>query len=190
MLIKRILSFVISLFIWIAISGQDKMKTGIIYGSDIAFVLTAPEGWILDNTSAVNQGFFAVFYREGEAWKDAETVMYANIASYQNTPDTTLDLLISYDIGNFKNRYPDIDITDTQDIKIRANLNAKVKYLSGKSYGNYEAMAYIDETKAGVIIVLSSRTKEGFDKSLIAFENLVKSYMLISNHVKIEVKDK
>ena len=187
---KRFLTIIIILSFRLVIYGQENMNAGIIYGSDIAFSLTAPKGWVLDNKSAVDQGIYDVFYRHGESWKDAVTVMYANIASFEHTPDTTLEQLIEYDINNFKSHYSDINITDGKDIIIKSNLTAKVKYLSGKSYGNFEAMAYIDAGKAGVMIIMSSRTKKDFDNSLIAFENLVKSYFLVANHIIIENKNK
>ena len=60
--------------------------------------------------------------------------------------------------------------------------------LSGNTYGNYEAMAYIDAGKTGIMIVMSSRTKEGFDNSLQAFESLVRSYVFVANEVIIEYK--
>ena len=142
--------------------GQENMKTGIVYGKNHAFSLTAPDGWVLDNRSGVKQGLYAVFYREGESWTGAETVMYANTASLKNRAHRTIDQLIKYDLDDFKDSYPDIKITDGKDIPIDDSLFAKVKYLSGNSYGNYEAIAYIDAGKTGVVIVMSFPNQRGF----------------------------
>jgi len=174
----------------LALFGQDDMNSGIIYGNNHAFSLTAPDGWVLDNQSGVKQGLYAVFYKKGESWEKAITVMYANTASLEDKAHKTLEQLIKYDINSFKKEYPDIQITDESDIVIKDSLIAKVKYLSGKSYGNYEAMAYIDAGKAGVMLILSSRSKDGFQDSLSAFESLVKSYFFISNKVEIKNKNK
>lgn len=179
-----LLSFKLILF------GQEDMKTGIIYGNNHAFSLTVPDGWILDNKSGVSQGLYAVFYRKGESWANAVTVMYTNTASLEDKAHKTLDQLIKYDLDNFKSNYSDIKITDGKDLQINDNVIARIKYLSGKSYGNYEAMAYIDAGKTGVMIIMSSRTKEGFDNSLTAFEDLVKSYFFIADKVTIEKNKK
>jgi Flp pilus assembly secretin CpaC len=96
-----------------------------------------------------------------------------------------LDKFIKSDCDDFTSHYPDIQITDGKDISFN-NITAKIKYLSGKSYGNYEAVAYIDAKKTCVMIVLSSRTKEGFDNALGSFDSLVKSYWFISDKVKIK----
>lgn len=137
--------------------GQDDMKTGVIYGDNHAYSLTAPSGWVLDNKSGVNQGLFAVFYRQGESWKNAQTVMYTNTASLGDKAHNTLEQLIKYDLDNFKRQYSDIQIINSKDIVIKDNVVATVKYLSGKSYGNYEALAYINAGKTGVMIIMSSR---------------------------------
>jgi len=169
-----------------AIHGQDDMNTGIIYGDNHAFSLTAPEGWVLDNQAGVNQGLYAVFYAKGGSWEKAATVMYVNTASLEDEAHKTIEQLIKFDIDNFKSNYPDIIVTDEKDIVIKNNVIAKVKYLSGTSYANFEAMAYIDAGKTGVMIILSSRTKEGFGDALSAFEKLVKSYSFITDNVVIE----
>jgi hypothetical protein len=183
--------FVILIFIMsgLTVFGQDDIKSGIIYGNNHAFGLTAPKGWVLDNQSGVKQGLYAVFYKKGESWEKATTVMYANTASLEDRAHRTLEELIKYDLNSFKKEYPDIQITDEKDIAINSNLIAKVKYLSGKSYGNFEAMAYIDAGKTGVMLILSSRSKDGFQNSLSAFEALVKSYIFIADKVVIENKN-
>jgi len=187
------MKYLIALFILFSFGllsyGQDDTNTGIIYGKNHAFSLTAPEGWVLDNESGVNQGLHAVFYRHGESWEKALTVMYANTASLENKPHETLDQLIKYDLTKFKTDYSDIKITDGKDIIIKDNVIAKVRYLLGNSYGNFEAMAYIDAGKTGVMIILSSRSQEGFENSLPAFESLVKSYFFIGDKVKIDGKE-
>lgn len=185
---KKLLIILILLSCKLMLSGQDNINTGIIYGTDHAYSLTAPEGWVLDNSSGVVQGLYAVFYKQGESWDKAETVMYTNTASLKDKAHKTLDQLIKYDLDNFKKEYSDILIIDAPDIVIKENVIAKVKYLSGKSYGNYESIAYINAGKTGVMIVMSARTKQGFDDSLIAFESLVKSYLFITDQFIIDRK--
>jgi len=185
---KRLAFFITVLFYVTNMSGQDEIKSGIIYGNNHAFGLTAPEGWVLDNHSGVNQGLHAVFYRKGQTWQNATTVMYANTASLEDRAHKTIDQLITYDLKKFQKEYSDLQISDGVDIIVNDKVIAKIKYLSGKSYGNFEAIAYIDAVKTGVMIIMSSRTKEDFETSLNAFETLVKSYIFIADKVVIEKK--
>lgn len=183
---KKVFGTLMFMTICIMMFGQEGMNTGILYGKDFVYSLSAPDGWLLDNKSGVGQGLHAVFYKKGFTWSNAEVVMYANTSSFDNKNHKTLNDLITYDVNTFKKNYSDILITDAPDIAIKVDLIAKVKYLSGKSYGNFEAIAYIDAGKNGVLVVVSSKTKEGLTSSLSAFENLVKSYLYISDKVNIQ----
>ena len=176
---KQFLVMPLLILIAITAMSQDNVNTGIIYGKNHAFRLSAPKGWVLDNKSGVSQGLHAVFYPKGQSWKEAPTVMYANTASLEDDAHRTLEKLIEFDLNNFKKNYPGISVTEESNIKIKENVVAKVRYLSGQTYGNYEAIAYIDEGKTGVMIILSSRTKEGFENSLRVFNELVTSYVFL-----------
>jgi hypothetical protein len=183
---KQYLSIPFLLIVSLTAAAQTSPNTGIIYGKNHAFRVKAPNGWVLDNKSGVSQGLHAVFYPDGQSWRTALTVMYANTASLEDEAHKTLEELIDFDLNNFKKNYPDILITEGKDIKINENVVAKVKHLSGKSYGNYEAIAYIDAGKTGVMIIMSSRTKEGFESSLSAFNELVNSYLFIGEGVDVK----
>lgn len=184
----KYLSLLILILSQLTVLGQEELKTGIIYGKNHAFSLTAPNNWVLDNHSGVSQGLHAVFYKQGESWKSATTVMYANTASLEVEAHRTLEQLIEYDLNNFRKNYLGIKIIEAKDIVIKNNIIAKVRYLSGESYGNYEAISYIDAGKTGVMIIMSSRTKAGFETSLTAFEYLVKSYLFMADKVIIDSK--
>jgi len=182
---KKILITFILITTRLMIFGQEDIKSGIIYGVNHAFALTAPEGWVLDNQAGVSQGLYAVFYRKGAAWKEAETVMYANTSPLKTEGQESIGQIIEYDSANFRKNYPDISIISGEDIVIKENLIAKVRYFSGKSYPNFEAVAYIDAGKTCVMIILSSRSRKDFDNSRAAFGELVKSYLFISDNVII-----
>ncbi len=186
---KTMITLILTAF-YVLVSGQSEIKTGIIYGLNHAFSLSAPEGWVLDNASGRSQGLHAVFYRVGGTWQNAETVMYANTAPLQNEMHPTLDDLIAYDINNFKNNYGDIVITEQKDIVINTNVVAKVKYFNGKSYGNFESIAFIDAGKTAVMVIMTSRTEMGFNESLKAFEELVKSYIWLGEKVDVLINEK
>lgn len=88
-------------------------------------------------------------------------------------------------MNKFINRYNDLKITDGKEIVINKEFSAKVKFLSGKSYGNFEAIAYVDAVKSGIIIVMSSRTKKGFEDSINSFNSLVQSYTYLGDKILI-----
>src|SRR6516162_11581736 len=62
------------------VEAEENYPGGIVHGPKAAFNISAPEGWVLDNESGVEQGLPCVLYPKGESWADARTVMYAKIA--------------------------------------------------------------------------------------------------------------
>ena len=52
--------------------------SGIIYGSNHAYMLSAPDGWVLDNESGKANNLRCVFYPDSSTWKKARSVKYSN----------------------------------------------------------------------------------------------------------------
>lgn len=185
---KNLFSILIVIFFFISVMAQQDMNGGMIYGDDHAFLLQAPAGWVLDNSAGVSQGLHAVFYKKGQSWAKAEIVMYATTEKLQTITYNTLQDFIDADVKHFKKEFKDIVIEDAPAIQITDSIKASVKYFSGITYANYDAIAYINAGKVAVVIALSSRTKEGFEDSKNAFEKLVKSYVFVTDKVEINTK--
>lgn len=154
-------------------------STGFLYGTDHVFSLTAPDGWVLDNISGISQGLYAVFYPEGESWKNSPAVMYGKGQSKDT--NQTLQDFITDDSTQFTEKDSSVKILDCGQLKIGQGKTAVLrKFL----YSQYEVVAYIDEPKIVAMIVLTSRSKEAYDSVYYSFEELVRSYHFISdNHI-------
>lgn len=165
--------------------SSEDANSGIIYGKNHVYTLTAPKGWVLDNKSGVSQGLYAVFYPQNSSWKDGVSVMYANVWEKQNTNQTVKDA-IANDIAEFKKNSPDLKVEDAKAIELGKGKTATVRYFSNDTNSNSEAVAYIEEEKVVVLIILTSRTKKDFESSLPAFQELVGSYLFLTNKVVTE----
>ena len=172
----------IILFLSLKLFSQENSNSGIIFGENHSFRLTAPAEWVLDNKSGVEQGIHAVFYKDGLSWANATTVMYANTATLKMEGQSTLKELMEFDSETFRNNYPGIIITNKNQIIINEKTVAKVKYFGSESYGNFENIAYIDAGNIGVMIVMSSRNKKDMESDYSKFVELVKSYEYIADY--------
>ncbi|MEI6312159.1 MAG: hypothetical protein WCP57_07875 [Bacteroidota bacterium] len=183
---KNVVSILMLFFLFGNAMAQDDMNSGVVYGENYAFLLVAPNGWVLDNSSGESQGLHAVFYKKGESWEKAETVMYAAGNPIKNKKYKTFDDFVSSDVNQFKNDYKDLILIAAPSILISDSTKAIVKYFSGNTYANFDAIAYIDAGKTAVVIAMSSRTKEGFEQSKEAFQKLVESYVFITAKFNIK----
>jgi hypothetical protein len=181
--IVRQISVIVALMLFCtAVSAQD--ESGIIYGKNYSFALTAPKGWVLDTTSGRQQGLQAVFYPKGSSWKNGAAVMYANV--YQNTDPTkeSLQTIIANDVADFKKESPNLKVVDADAIPTRTDVRsidkkATVKYFTGDRNGNSEAVAYVDEGNLVVMLVFNARSQKDFEDSLPAFKEFVGSYFFL-----------
>jgi hypothetical protein len=161
-------------------------NSGVVFGRDHVFVLTAPKGWILDSRSGVSQGFNAVFYPEGSSWQNGNIVMYANVYHKRNVSEETLETVISGDVAEFKKKSDKLKVAEAAPLPTRKDKQAAVRYFDGDTFGNSEAIAYLDEGKVVVMLVLSARTKKQFEAALPAFNVLVSSYLFLGDKVTIQ----
>jgi len=157
-------------------------NTGLVFGEGHAFWLTAPKGWVLDNTSGVSAGLQAVFYRVGESWRDGKAFMYANtvVKASQSFGD-----VVAEDLERFKSRAPGLAMHEEQPVATADGKRAKVRIFEGDPWGNKEAVAYIDERTVVVVLVLTSRDAGEFASALPAFKALVGSYRFMTEKVEI-----
>jgi hypothetical protein len=153
---------------------------GIVYGKDHAFIISAPKGWILDNSSGVSQGLYAVFYPIGGSWEKSQTVMYVNTASRTVNGNETINKLIEFDIKRFKSNYSDVKIGNLPSVVTKDNKNSIIVTFE---YKQYEAVAYIEEEAITVLLVLSTDTKEQFQSTIPAFRDLISSYQFLTKDV-------
>jgi hypothetical protein len=163
---------------------RDAANAGIVYGKDHAFVIKAPDGWVLDNQSGVRQGLQAVFYPEGGSWKGSKAVMYVNGAG--KSADDTLEKFIERDVAGYREHSPGLRVSDGEAPPLAGKERVIVKGFSGDRGGAFEAVAYVEESKVVVTLVLHARTPQDFADAMPAFRQLVSSYRFLSDKVVTE----
>lgn len=156
-----------------SVSVQQKCAGGIVYGPKASFNISAPEGWVLDNESGVEQGLPCVLYPKGESWADARTVMYAKIAS---TEYEDADKFAAVAIKQMESKHgkpkEKIDKGKTgngQSFFIN-------EYPATKTYSQWERVAYVQMPKAVAYIVLSSRDEASYRKDASALAEVLKTF--------------
>jgi hypothetical protein len=171
-------------------SQEKDLRGGLIYGADHVFALTAPTGWLLDNTSGVEQGLHAVFYPKGSSWSPrSPKVMYANTVHKERSGLPTLKDVMEDDLKGFRKHSRELETRDEPNLSTKDNRRqAVVRYFHDKVNERYDEVAYIDESKVVVFLVLSAKTKKDYDEALPAFRQLVASYFFVSDQVTFEPK--
>ncbi len=161
-------------------------STAVIYAEDHAFMIAAPAGWVLDSRAGLANNLNAVLYPEGSGFETSPVVMYI-ATTLKDTTYGTLEKVMQYDADRFRKGHPDIKIENAKPLKTGDKKKVVVKYFSGDTYGNYDAIGYLDERKMVIFFVLSSRKdKDAYAKGLKPFRELIASYKWLADEVKFK----
>ena len=155
-----------------SISAQEGYREGIVHGPKAGFNISAPEGWVLDTESGVNQGLPCVLYPKGSSWADGKTVMYANMASPQYEG---VNAFVSVAIkemaaihGKPKEKIASGKTKDGHDYFIN-------EYPATKTYSQWERVGYVQLPRGVGYIVLTSRDKASYEKDSGELEKVLKT---------------
>jgi len=153
------------------------------YGSDWAFMMSAPPGWEGECNAEKSTGAVVVYWPVGGQWATAASVLYVSV--YKKNGES-LAQVIEHDLVAFKERNPEGVISDGQPVKTSDGALLPVKMTSGLRRGRFEAIAYADQPTVVLIIGLTSKTSEDREAAMPAFQALIESYVRID---KVEFKN-
>jgi hypothetical protein len=164
------------LFLCAGVPAQEKYKGGIVYGPKAAFNISAPDGWVLDNESGVEQGLPCVLYPKGESWADARTVIYAKIASTQYEDAEKFVVVAIKEMekthGKPKEKIGSGKTKDGHEYFIN-------EYPATKTYSQWERVGYVQLPHAVAYIVLSSQDQASYREDSGALEKVLKTLVYL-----------
>lgn len=160
--------------------APDNMGIAVIVGKNHAWILEAPEDWILDPQGAAAAGLGAAFYPSDQSWSTAPAVMYAN-AIVKSADSITVDNVMKEEMRRAAARLPKTEVREMERIPTIQGVDARVCHFMKSDSSLFEAVAYIDCPTVVALVVLSARNAGDFRASLGAFARLVDSYEWITN---------
>jgi hypothetical protein len=164
-------------------AAPEARKALVVEGDDHLFMVSAPKGWVLDDTSGMGSRIRCVFYPKGQRWATAPTVMYVNPLHGFAARERKFSTLISDDIRAFLKRAPKGRVVDGGTLPTTTpGKEAVVRYFSEDGGPPREAVAYVPEKKLVMLIVLSSQTAQGFQDALPAYRDLVSTYAWVGTN--------
>lgn len=155
----------------------------VIEGDDHLFMVSAPSGWVLDDTSGMGSRIRCVLYPKGQTWASAATVMYVNPLHGYGSRERTVSMLMADDQRAFLKRTPGGRVTDAGTLPTGGNgKTAQLRYFATQGGAPHEAVAYVPEKELVMLLVLSSKSPQGFQQALPAFRDLVSTYAWVGSN--------
>jgi hypothetical protein len=155
-------------------------KNAVMCDSGICFYwwpkLPELKGWHQDKEMSLKYSANALA-PEGHSFADAEAVMYATASYKPRMPETkSLDMFIADDKEQFLGSDPSLTVTPCEALTTADGQKLRSFTFFPKSGGNWEQVSYGEEGDFYLVFTLSSRSKEGFEKTQSAYRGLVAHY--------------
>jgi len=173
---KILLPICVILITPLSLFAADNLNSGIIYGSEVALMVSAPEGWVFNDTSGLAMGINVMMYPIGSSMNNLTTMMYIRITEENIKP---LYQFIEEDVQIFKNEKPKIIVQSADPISMNGGDTVYVKLFSGVRETDHECVAYIAKGKSVVLFVLTCTTQENFKKNLAIYRSMIRDSQLL-----------
>jgi hypothetical protein len=157
---------------------QKSDNSVILRGTDYAFSISIPQGWILDTLQrAMTLASRAVLYTNDSTFT-LDGIMIAT-ATKKIEGEETLKNLLTYFAKQDSAFKPPVKIVDSPSIVTRDKKTAIIKHRFDGN-GHQSTTAYIDDRNIVTLITLWRNTEVEFNKSIPAFNEVVESYSSIA----------
>lgn len=157
--------------------ADDESAGGIVYGSDWAFVVKAPDGWIMNTKTglAVSTAFLQKHPAIPQDSQIPPALMYITVSS-KNTNDPDLNALINHDKDAFIKTSPNLIISPRDSLKTGDKRLAKVLSFKNTSSGRPELVAYQDYDNKMYKFVITASSDEELTQQTISFSEMIESF--------------
>lgn len=160
-----------------SLANEDEYSAGIVYGSNGAFKISAPYGWVLNNRVALSLGLHCVLYLEFATWYDSPVIMYAEISGNSNK-----DEFIDYAIETMSKESMEFRYEKVLDTLLFNKYETTIYDYSGLPDKYLNRVAYIQVPNATCYIVFSARYKSDFDNYKNALNEILESFVFSADY--------
>ncbi|HTC19759.1 MAG TPA: hypothetical protein VK859_02860 [bacterium] len=167
---KTIVSFGLALF-FLALPLRAEM----IQGDGYSFFLSAPMGWVLDETMAADAEADAVLYPQGTTYQSAASVLTVS-AAFKGDGFKDLADLMRQDEADSRQQNPEFSLQKGPLLQTRLQKKVLLYFYLGLKDGGCEAVAYLEEKDRVMIFMLSSSSEQILREDLPALQETVESY--------------
>lgn len=158
----------------LSIARADLSPFGIVYGPKGAFSIKAPDRWVIDNESGLEQRLPCVLFRKGETWETADPLMYAKIAG---TDVTDAAAFAKKAIAEMRQQRGDFPAKRIATGKTAGGESYFVnEYAPTEEYSRAERVAYIQMPKAVAYVVFSAEKMATLEKHAGALTQVLQSF--------------
>lgn len=165
---KFLLFFAIGIFFNLVLFSQEKLAGGILYGTNWACMVTAPDKWGMDQESFASYGIYGLFYENDKKLGGNTPIIYINTQKLQKASDKKLKDFINSDINSYKNKGFNI-----KEYQLK-NIQEKTVFAYELSKGNnYEICVYTRNLDTCFLVILTAHDEKSINENISNLEFII-----------------
>ena len=165
---KLILSLLLIFVLPVILFAQEKSAGGILYGPNWACMVSAPQGWSMDQESLAHYGIYGLFYEDGKKFGGNTPIIYINTQKLNDDSDTELEKFIAFDTNSYKNSGHKINEYQLKNIEEKKIFAYKIS-----KENNYEICAYTRYKNCCFLVILTAHDEESITKNISNLEFII-----------------
>jgi hypothetical protein len=158
--------------------AQDE-SGGLIEGESWAFLISAPDGWVLDNITLHRQGTEGLFYKKGTEFSPDELHMYIRPTAKKPGGTVNLREFIQADEASLYKSAASPSIKELSPYSTSMEYSFVLRDFDDRDEGFYKAIAYFEGEEGYFTFVLSCRSALERDRERVSFRDLLDSFTYI-----------
>lgn len=141
-----------------------------VYGHGFSFLIAEPEGWIVDNESAIQIANF-VMYPQGMTWRQAEVIVLGRFVEKQKSE--TLQKFIEGEVDHIEENCPFLEIKDST-LELAGDYKFVVKSQNCPGQ-RHEVVAFTELPDYFGVFILSAKRKGLIEDALPPYREMLES---------------
>ncbi|WP_018290301.1 hypothetical protein [Verrucomicrobium sp. 3C] len=168
--------------LWRAYPQQHPFEAGVgvVYAPGHAFILKAPEGWILDRESRGKGRLEPVFYPVGFTAKDTPMLIWAGSKRFESGRQDRIESLLA-EIAQVLSppRGEGVKAVPVEECRVGKGFQAEIYAFVSEPGGEslFARVGCISSPTAIDYVALRAKDKSFYERSLAAFAAILKSYI-------------
>lgn len=148
-----------------------------IKSSLLSFMLSYPYDWYCENEHSLPENIQAILTPQAFIMDASPATIYVRVIP-RTSHNPSLKQFIKNDFHHVKKQRPNIQYGTDFTLTTQEHKKAQIRTYFEEPQGHYDAISYIEEKKAFVIIILQATSQKAYLRALPTFRNLVISYQL------------
>jgi hypothetical protein len=172
-------AFVLALALSALCLFADDGSGGLIDGDSWAILVSAPVGWVWDNSSLRDQGILGLYYKEGQRFSPSKLHIYINPSPKVASGPNSLQEFVDADQSTFMSSDSGVLVKSLAPYSAGLGYRFVMRDFDDSTEGYYQALAYYEGETAFFVIVLACRSPEEREAERSSLIQLLDSFTYI-----------